>query len=360
MKVLIAPDKFKGTLTALEVAQAVEAGWAQVRPQDEFLLTPMADGGTGTVDVVGSVVEDAELVTESVLDALGRPCRATWVYLPDGRALVEAAAATGVDMLRKDELNPGIASSYGTGQLIAAAVQAGSSQVLVGLGGTANVDGGTGMAVALGHRFLAADGSPVMQGARGMADIVRVELASPLQSDVIIVSDVTNPLLGPDGAAAVYGPQKGARPEDIPWLEEALTGFADVVEASVPGGPWRGQPGAGAAGGLGFALMAFCGADIRNGAAVVGDIVGFERSLPEAEVVVTGEGKLDRQTGWGKTPGYVADRGREVGSRVFAIAGAIEDGAEQAFDVALDLGPEGMDRPAELVRERAAELARLV
>lgn len=360
MKVLIAPDKFKGTLTALEVAEAIGDGWSAARPHDELVLVPMADGGTGTAAVIESVVEGAEPVIVPVLDALSRPCTAAWIRLPDGRALVEAAAAVGVDFLAPQERDPFRASSYGVGQLLAAAAEAGAAEIFVGLGGTANVDGGAGMAAALGHRLHTADGIPIGPGAEGMGLTAKVELGPPLESEVFVLSDVTNPLLGPDGAVSVYGPQKGASAEDFETLEAAMAKFATVVERDLPGGPWRDLPGAGAAGGLGFALSAFLGARFRVGADVVAQLVGFERSVLDADVVVTGEGKLDSQTGWGKTPGFVAQSARRSRAKVLAIAGIIEDDAGAAFDAAVGLGPEGLRRPAGLVRERAAELARLM
>lgn len=356
MKVVIAPDKFAGTLTAGEAAAAMADGWRRARPDDEVVLAPMADGGEGTLAVVAEAT-GAERVPATVADARALARDAVWLRLPDGRALVEAAQAVGLSDLAPDRRDPLTATSFGVGQLIAAAVASGAPEVLVTLGGSATVDGGAGMATALGHRLRRADGNSLKVGAVNLAELVRVDPVAPPAARVVVASDVTNPLLGPNGAARVFGPQKGASPDDVERLEALLAHYADVVERDVDGGPWRDLPGAGAAGGLGFALAAFCDAEITSGAAVVADLVGFDAALPGADVVVTGEGKLDRQTAHGKAPGYVLDRARQVRARVLAVAGVLADGAGQDFDLAVDLGPEGPQRAAELVTARAAELA---
>jgi glycerate 2-kinase len=360
MKVVIAPDKFAGTLSAAEAAAAMRRGWTEVRPGDEIVVVPMADGGEGTLDVVAAAVPDSELRHAEVADALGRAVAARWLLLPDGRALVEAAQACGLSRLAADERNPRLATSYGVGQLVKAGAVAGATEVAVGLGGTATVDGGTGLAIALGHRLLRADGNGLKVGGEFGRDLDRVEAAEPLGVSVVAAVDVTNPLLGPDGAAAVFGPQKGAAPEDVAVLEEALRTVADVVERDLPGGPWRELPGAGAAGGLGFALAAFCGARLAGGAEAVAGLCGLGPALEDAAIVLTGEGKLDAQTAAGKVPAYVVARARDVGARVLAVAGQLADGAGQAFDRAVALGPEGMSRAADLVTERTAELAKEV
>jgi glycerate 2-kinase len=357
LRVVVAPDKFAGTLRAAEAAAAIEEGWRQARPDDEVVRVPMADGGEGTIDVVAEVT-GAQRVTTEVVDARGHATDAVWLRLPDGRALVEAAQAVGLSRLPADLRDPLQATSYGVGQLLAEAAGSGATAVLVSLGGTATVDGGAGMATALGHRLLRGDGNGVKVGAMYLRDLDRVEPVSLPLPPVIAVSDVTNPLLGADGAAVVFGPQKGAAPDDVAELEALLSHFADVVERDVPGGPWRTMPGAGAAGGLGFALAAFCGARVVDGAATVGELAGLDLALDTADVVITGEGKLDGQTARGKAPGYVAERARAVGARVFAVAGAVVGGAGDAFDAVIDLGPEGMVRARELVVGRTAELAR--
>jgi glycerate kinase len=356
VKVVLAPDKFAGTLSAADAAEAMAAGWTRARPHDRVVAVPMADGGPGTIDVVEAAVPGCVRVGMEVADARGRAVTAAWLRLPDGRALVEAAQACGLDRLAPDERDPLAATSYGVGQLLSAVLTE-AADVVVGLGGTATVDGGAGMAIALGHRLLRADGNGVKVGARFVADLDRIVARPASAGRVVVASDVTNPLLGSDGAAAMFAPQKGARPDDLPLLEAALAVMADVAERDLPGGPWRDLAGAGAGGGLGFALAAFCGARILPGAGVVGGLVGLDTALAGASVVVTGEGALDRQTARGKVPAHVAERARAHGATVLAIAGRVEDGAGAAFDGVASLGPQGLPRAAALVAERAERFA---
>ena len=358
MKVVVAPDKFAGTLTATEAASAIAEGWRGVRPDDEVVGVPMADGGEGTLEVVASAT-DAISVQAEVADARGIATTARWLRLPDGRALVESAQAVGLSGLQPELRDPLTATSYGVGQLLALAADE-AHEVVLTLGGSATVDGGAGAMGALGHRLLREDGNGLKVGAVNLLDLARVVPGPQLPAQVVVASDVTNPLLGPDGAAAVFGPQKGADDEAVTTLERCLAHWADVVERDLPGGPWRDLAGAGAAGGLGFALVAFTGARLVPGSEVVAGIVGLASALAGADLVITGEGKLDRQTFDGKAPGYVADRARSAGARVLAIAGQVADGAERLVDDWRELGPEGMERAAELVMARAAELARTV
>jgi glycerate kinase len=326
---VIAPDKFAGTLSAAAAAHAIAAGWAAARPGDELVLVPMADGGEGTIDVVAATVTGSRRHRAEVTDALGRPVAASWLSLPDGRALVEAAQACGLARLAAAERDPLRATTLGVGQLLLAASEAGHRRIVVGLGGSATVDGGAGLADALA-------------GGR-------------LTAEVVAAADVSAPLLGPEGAVALFARQKGAAEADLPLLERRLELLADRAERD--GGSWRDLPGAGAAGGLGFGLAAFCGASIEPGAPLVGELVGLPGALAEAGLALTGEGALDRQTGTGKVPVHVAGLARAEGLPVYALAGRIEDGAGAAFDRALELGPEGLVRPAELLWARARELA---
>jgi glycerate kinase len=357
MKVVIAPDKFAGTLSASEAAAAIADGWRSRRPDDELVLAPMADGGAGTLDVVAGVVSGAVRMEEEVADARGRARRAQWLRLPDGRALVEAAEACGLAWLSPDQRDPRRATSYGVGQLLLAAQRTNPTEIVVGLGGSATNDGGAGMATALGSRLLRADGNGLKVGAENLAHLARIAYAEPELNTVIIARDVSNPLLGHNGAVAVFAPQKGASQDDLPVLERALGHFADVVERDVPGGPWRDLPGAGAAGGLGFGLLAFCSGRMTGGAEAVASLVGLDRHLRGADVVIAGEGKLDDQTAAGKTPAYVAERGRHAGASVLAVAGQVAGRGRDLFDAVAVLGPEGFRRPAELAAQRAAELA---
>ena len=318
----------------------------------------MADGGAETLEAVAAAVPDAVEHTVEVADARGRSRTARWLTLPDGRALVEAAEACGLAWLNPTDRDPLQATSYGVGQLMLAAQRSDPSEILIGLGGSATSDGGAGMALALGHRLLRADGNGVKVGARHLTDLDRLQLAALELAPVTIVGDVTNPLLGPDGAVAVFARQKGAGDDDLPMLERALTHYADVVERDVDGGPWRHVDGAGAAGGLGFALLALCDATMASGAQAVAGLVGFDANVTDADVVIAGEGKLDDQTLSGKTPAYVARAARDAGATVLAVAGQIHGRGGELFDHAVELGEGGMERAAELTRERAAELAR--
>jgi len=357
MKVVVAPDKFAGTLSAAEAAGAIAQGWRTRRPDDVIVMVPMADGGAGTLDVVDTVVEGAARIAVEAADANGRARRASVLRLPDGRVLVEAAEACGLAWLDRSERDPRRATSYGVGQLLRAAQAMDPTQIVVGLGGSATSDGGAGMALALGSRLLRSDGNGVKVGAEPLLDLARIEYRPPGLAPVVIAGDVTNPLLGPDGAVAVFAPQKGASADDLPLLERVLARFADVVERDVPDGPWRDRPGAGAAGGLGFGLLAFCGARVTSGAATVASLVGLDDHLRDADVVIAGEGKLDDQTLAGKTPAFVAERARAFDGRVLAVAGQVTGGGAALFDDVAVLGSEGLRRPVELTVQRAAELA---
>lgn len=357
LKVVIAPDKFAGTLTAAEAAESMRAGWVAARPDDHVLLAPMADGGEGMTDVVADVVEGAVRHETTVVDGRGVATTAAWLSLPDGRALLECAQACGLSGLAADQRDPRLTTTYGVGQLLAAAREAGAREIVIGLGGSATNDGGAGMATALGHRLLRADGNGVKVGGAFLAGLDRIVVGEPFGVPIVAAADVTNPLLGPEGATAVFGPQKGAEGAVLAELEGALAVLADVAERDLAGGPWRDLVGAGAAGGLGFGLMAFCGATVRGGAEVVAELVGFTEAVIAADVVVTGEGSLDAQSASGKAPRYVLETARANGARVLAVAGRVEARAAQGFDAARDLGPRGMVAAPELVAERTRELA---
>jgi glycerate kinase len=358
VKVVFAPDKFAGTLSAANVAEAMAEGWRRVRPHDELVLIPMADGGEGTLDVVEAAIPGARRELIEVVDARGLATHGAWLALPDGRAFVEIAQACGLSRLSPQDRNPRLATSYGVGQLLTAVVAAGHGEILVGLGGSATVDGGAGMALALSHRLRRADGNGVKVGGQFLVDLDHVKLGPRLPAGIVAASDVDSPLLGPTGAVAMFARQKGAAPADLPILEQALRRFADVVERDLDDGPWRDLPGAGAAGGLGFGLAAFCAAKIEPGTATVAGLVGLEAAMEGAKVLVTGEGALDRQTAAGKAPAYVARAARSRGLAVLAVVGRVEETADALFDRVAVLGPEGFNRASALVVARTAELAR--
>jgi glycerate 2-kinase len=346
MKIVVAPDSFAGTLSAVDAAAAIARGWRSARPDDELVLAPMSDGGEGLIDAVAAAVAEATRHEAEVLDARGRAVTAVWLALPDGRALIESAQACGLVRLTASARDPATATSFGVGQLLLAARAAGCDQLVVGLGGSASMDGGAGAVVALGHRVE-----------RRAGELVQVERGGMLGASVVLAADVDSPLLGREGAAR-FARQKGATEEQLPALERDLERFADVVERDLDGGPWRELPGAGAAGGIGFGLAAFCGARLVPGAPLVAELVELEQKLDRASIVVTGEGALDGQTGAGKVPAFVLGLARRRGSKVYAIAGRVEDGAGDPFDAVAALGPEGLRRPAERLAGCAAELAR--
>lgn len=362
MKVVLAPDSFGGTLTAVQAARAAAMGWQRVRPHDQIVMVPMADGGEGMLDVVAYARPDARRHTVEVADARARAVTATWLELDErgvAVAVVEAASAVGLAMLEADERDPLTATSFGVGMLLRAAVEAGARRVLVGLGGSATVDGGAGALTALGYRLLRADGNGLKIGAAHLTDLAAVRPGRTWPVPVDVAVDVRAPLLGARGAARVYGPQKGASPDDVEVLEAGIAHFADVVERDLRGGPWRDLPGAGAAGGLGFALAA-SGARLVEGAAAVADLVGFDDALSDADIVVTGEGRLDSQTAEGKVAEHVRRCAARVGATTVAIVGSLQDGAGGLFDVVRDLGPRGLQHAADLVAEQAAEVARSI
>ncbi|WP_043710388.1 glycerate kinase [Leifsonia aquatica] len=334
--VVIAPDSFKGSASAAEVATALAAGWAEVRPDDEFVLAPTADGGEGTLDAFAAAVPGAVRRPVRVLGPSGDLVDATWLQLPDGTAVVELAETSGLGLLRAPA--PFDAHTIGFGQAIAAALDAGASALLLAIGGSASTDGGAGVLSALGARLLDGSGVAVVPGNRGLASLARVDLSGlrPLPSGgVRILSDVTNPLLGPQGAAAVFGPQKGAAPEDVPLLDAGLAWFAEALRAAsgrVAGaerveGAGRiavsvDDPGTGAAGGTGFGLRVW-GAAMTPGAPAVAEALGLPARIASADLVITGEGRYDSQSASGKAPEHVAELARRAGVPVLLAAGAI-------------------------------------
>lgn len=320
-RIVLAPDSFKGTATAGEAADALARGWRSVASSDAVVAKPMADGGEGTLDAFAAAVPGAVRVPVAVRGPDDRPTDAAWLRLPDGSAVVELALTSGITLL--DPLRPLDAHTSGFGEAIAAALDAGARRLLLAIGGSSSTDGGAGALAALGGVFVDADGAPIAPGARGLGTVARVDLSGlrPLPPDgALILSDVTNPLLGPAGAAAVFGPQKGATPELVATMEEAL---ARLVHA-VPGGAALAEaPGAGAAGGTGFGLLAW-GARMAGGSGAVADAIGLTDALAGADIVITGEGRFDAQSAAGKVPSEVAARAAAAGVPVALVAGAID------------------------------------
>ncbi|MEU2063203.1 glycerate kinase [Streptomyces sp. NPDC013455] len=334
-RVLIAADKFKGSLTAVQVAERVTAGLRRVVPDLEVEALPVADGGDGTVDA--AVAAGFERHEVRVAGPLGQEVTAAFA-LRDGTAVVEMAEASGLQRLPAGVFAPLTASTYGSGELLRAALDAGARTIVFGVGGSATTDGGAGMLSALGARFLTEAGEPVSPGGGGLAGLARADLSGldPRLSGVelVLASDVDNPLTGPKGAPAVYGPQKGASPEDVETLDAALAHFAKVLEAEA--GPraaeYAASAGAGAAGGIGYGAL-LLGARFRAGIEVMLDVLGFAPALERASLVVTGEGSLDEQTLHGKAPAGVAAAARSAGKPVVAVCGRLalpEEALERA------------------------------
>jgi glycerate kinase len=331
MRVLIAPQEYKGTLTAVEAAAAIAGGLRAAFPGIDLDILPMADGGPGTADALLAAL-GGERRTCRAHDPLMRSIDADWAALASGTAVVECASASGLLRLRPDELDPLRATTFGTGELIAAALDAGYRSLIVGLGGSATNDGGAGMAQALGYRLRDADGRDLAPGGAALARLEQID-ASPRHAGlagatVVGATDVTNRLCGPEGASAVYGPQKGADAAAIAELDRALERFAAVVGRDL-GVEVRSLSGGGAAGGLGAGAVAFLGARLLAGAAVVGDAAGLKERIRASDVVITGEGRLDGQTGFGKAPGHVAGEARALGRPVICLAGSLGPGHEQ-------------------------------
>ena len=312
MIVLFAPDSFKGSLTSVEVARALAAGWARARPADELLLCPLADGGEGTLEAVAAA-GGWEWRSTVVHDPLGRPVTARWLWRDvDGTAMavIEMAQASGLSLLRRDERDPIAANSFGTGELLAEAQDQGCRQIMLGIGGSATTDGGRGLVEA------------VLGDTRDM------------EQDIVVACDVTNPLLGPSGAAAVFGPQKGATPEQVAYLDARNAAWADELEARM-GRRERDTPGAGAAGGVGFALLAiqdvFRSFALRPGVDLVMEATDFDTRLGRADLVITGEGRIDAQTAYGKTALGVARRAQAARVRCIGVGGSVEQGGIAAL-----------------------------
>jgi glycerate 2-kinase len=331
-RVLLCPNAFKGSLTAAEAAQAMAAGIARVAPSVETIRLPLADGGDGTLETLVEAT-GGEIHRRTVRDPLGRPLEAAWGRLGGERrdtAVIEMAAASGLRLLTPEERDPLHATTYGTGELMRAALEAGCRTLLVGIGGSATNDGGTGMASALGARLLDANGNELPPGGEALARLATLDMSGwtlPKDATVIVACDVDNPLCGPEGAAAIYGPQKGATPEMVQTLDAALAHFAAVLREQL-GVDVAEVPGAGAAGGLGAGLMAFCRATLQPGTEMVLDATGFDALLSRCQLVLTGEGRLDGQTTRGKVVSGVVKRSAAVGVPVIALAGELAEEAE--------------------------------
>ena len=376
MKILIAPDKFKGALSAREVANNLALGIREASPKAEIEIVPMADGGEGTAEVISDALGGIRVVCKAH-DALGREIDARYAWIEKSKlAVMEMSEAAGMWRLQPNERDIECASTFGVGEMIVDATKRGAHEIIVGLGGSATNDGGFGMARALGFRFLNKAGAEIEKP----IDLVSLEriLPSPQSSSsargrresrsdpkIVAAADVRNPLVGKNGATRVFGPQKGATPQNMEVLERALMRLADIVTREF-GFDWRNEPAAGAAGGLGFGLMSFCGAQVRSGFEIVAEAIGFEAKVRQSDIVITGEGSLDQQTLSGKTAAGVAQMARKNGKRVIAVVGRVSgDGAaKELFDeVCVVSDPEASEseniaNAAELLRVNGCKLAK--
>ena len=384
MKILIAPDKFKGALNARDAAQNIANGLLDVLPDAQIEVVPMADGGEGTAEAVCDARGCSWLECKAH-DPLGREINARYGWIDqENLAVMEMSEAAGMRRVSGSERDPVRATTFGVGEMILDATKRGANEIIVGLGGSATNDGGFGMARALGYRFFSSIsiGEYLVARLRGekastpqltgpvteLRTLERIEKPKHLSLPrIMAAADVRNPLLGENGATQVFGPQKGGTPEQIRNLELALSRLADIVPETIGSDHTDTvKPGAGAAGGLGFGLLSFCGATIRPGFEVVAEAVRLEEKMKDADLVITGEGSLDRQTLEGKTPVGVARLARKLGKRVFAIVGRIIDPREVRgiFDAVYENARPGMSqeenmkRAAELLRENARDLAK--
>ena len=365
MKILIAPDKFKGSLDAMQAAQAIQSGFVSVFPDAEFDLSPIADGGEGTGAIFMNTLGGEE-VRAAAHDALGRPISAGYTWFPKQKlAVIEMSEASGLWRLEASELNPLLATTYGTGELMADAIARGAGTIYVTLGGSATNDAGVGMATALGWQFFDGTGNQMTPVPQNFGMIHRIAAPEKTGSlSVRALSDVNNPLLGRNGATYVYAAQKGADAETMEILEEALGHVADICQKHT-GKDFRNTPGAGATGGLGFGLLTFCGASIEQGFDAVATLLGLEGRIAQSDLIITGEGRLDAQTLQGKGPAEVARIAQKHNRPVIAFAGAVS-GAFSGFNACVPIadGPltldESRSRAAELLQAAAERTARLI
>ncbi len=361
MKIVIAPQTYKESISALQAAEAMSEGVKRVLPDAETILVPVADGGDGTLE---TLVEssDGEVHTTDVTGPLGERMSAPWGAMGDGvTAVIEMARTSGLAMVPDDKRDPRVATTYGLGEAIADALDSGFRRFIIGIGGSATNDAGAGMAQALGVRLLDGDGNDLPHGGAALARLDRIDMsgldARTTESEFDIACDVNNPLCGPEGASAVYGPQKGATPEMVQELDAALMQLANVVRRDL-GREIADTPGAGAAGGLGGGMMAFLDGNLRAGVDIVLDTVDIDVHLRDADLAITGEGQTDFQTVYNKAPIGVANRAKARGTPVIAISGSLGQGFTDVHSHGIDAVSPIVNRPMTLdeASRDAAEL----
>lgn len=373
MQIVVAPDSLKECLTATRVALAISEGIKRIFPQAVINCIPIADGGEGTVEAMVTATGGAIVQTPS-FDAINRSIESFFGVLGDGKtAVIEMAAASGIELLAPAERNPLITSTFGTGMLIKAALDAGYTQLIVGIGGSATNDGGAGMAQALGFGLFDREGFSLKPGGGALADLHSIDNSKihPLlhKAKITIASDVRNPLTGPSGATYTYGPQKGASPEILETLERNMVHFSQLLQEQM-GINLSDIPGAGAAGGLGAGLMAFCRAEMASGFELVSELTHLEDHIREASLVFTAEGKIDAQTAYGKTVSGVANLAKRYKVPVIALAGRVDGGLNELYEQGISAvfaianqpmsQEESIARASELLADRAEQIMRTV
>ncbi|MGZ0051053.1 glycerate kinase [Brevibacillus gelatini] len=362
MKVVVAPDSFKGSLTAKQVSEAIRAGVLRVYPHAEIVAKPMADGGEGTLQCLVDATA-GKLMTATVKDPLGRPVAAEFGILGDGvTCVIELAASSGLYLISEAERNPLRTTTYGFGQLIMAGLDLGCRRFILGLGGSATNDGGAGMLQALGYRLLDEDDQPLSFGGGELSRLSRIDCSQKDkrldECQFVVACDVTNPFVGPNGASHVFGPQKGATPEMALALDDRLRHFADVIEKS-RGIAIHDLPGTGAAGGVAGALLAFLGGELQAGIQIVMETTRLACAMQGADLVITGEGQVDGQTAQGKTACGVAQLAQQFGIPVIVLAGSIGEGIEALYEKGVTAVVSIANRPMTLdesMRDSAALL----
>ena len=373
MKIVIAPDSYKGSIYASDAARAMEDGVRRVLPDAEVVLVPVADGGDGTLETLVET-SGGRIITSDVTGPLGEPVSAQWGAMGDGvTAVAEMARTSGLALVRLEDRDPLNATTYGLGEVILEALEAGYRRFILGIGGSATNDAGAGMAQALGVRLLDADGAALPPGGAALARLARIDTSGldsrAVEAEFDVACDVNNPLTGPEGASAVYGPQKGATPEIVEHLDAALANFAEVVKRDL-GADVNDVPGSGAAGGLGGGIMAFLGGRLRPGVDIVLDTVDLASRLDGADLIITGEGCMDFQTVYNKAPIGVARLAGERNIPVIGVSGSLGDGFTDVHEhgiaaaVAITHAPmtldEATDRVAELIASATEQAIRLV
>src|SRR5699024_3130440 len=338
-KVVIAPDSFKESMTALEVAKAIEAGFKKVLPDWEYIKIPMADGGEGTVQSLVDAT-DGSIKQVEVLDPLGRKIKATYGISGDGKkAIIEMAAASGLELLKESERDAMNTTSWGLGNLVRAALDEEVDHILVGIGGSATNDAGAGMVQSLGGKLLDEEGKKIHYGEVSLDKLTKIDLSAldPRLKKVKIefACDVNNPLTGLNGASYVYGPKKGADEEEVKELDQKLKHFSNVIQQDL-GMDIENEPGAGAAGGVGGTMLAFLGAELRKGGELIVEMLGLEETIKTADLVITGEGGIDDQTFFGKTPIVVAKTDDKYVIPVIALVGSISEGYKEVYENGID------------------------